>query len=212
MMLRVATPTGASPKIPVLITGGIHAREWAPPDTLLEFADRLAYGRLLRTSGVLSRAAVLGAALAMLLFSSVATATAPSGGNDAARWLLGTWKAPGSYGLGPLTLRWTEAPRGFHGVLSQLDASARPKVVATYEILTTPANWTLRLQEGGRGYTFQYAVSNTDALHFTRRTPKSGPTAVVLRLLDNKLFLGQKLGPQHGAALERTFTFDRAGE
>ncbi len=39
--LRIGNHSPGVPRIPVLIMGGIHAREWAPPDSLLEFAEEL---------------------------------------------------------------------------------------------------------------------------------------------------------------------------
>ena len=39
--LRIGSTTPGVTRVPVLIMGGIHAREWAPPDALLDFAQRL---------------------------------------------------------------------------------------------------------------------------------------------------------------------------
>jgi hypothetical protein len=39
--LRIGNHSPGVPRIPVLIMGGIHAREWAPPDSLVEFAEKL---------------------------------------------------------------------------------------------------------------------------------------------------------------------------
>ena len=38
--IRLSGP-GIQERIPVLITGGSHAREWAPPDSLVGFVKRL---------------------------------------------------------------------------------------------------------------------------------------------------------------------------
>lgn len=39
--IKIGKTTAGITPIPVLIVGGIHAREWAPPDALLDFAERL---------------------------------------------------------------------------------------------------------------------------------------------------------------------------
>jgi len=39
--LRITRASVTTPKVPVLVTAGFHAREWAPPDALLSFAKVL---------------------------------------------------------------------------------------------------------------------------------------------------------------------------
>lgn len=39
--VRISKAPATPPPLPVLIIGGVHAREWAPPDSLVDFAERL---------------------------------------------------------------------------------------------------------------------------------------------------------------------------
>jgi Zinc carboxypeptidase. len=56
--VKLANASGSG-RIPILFTGGVHSNEWAPPDALLSFVDKLA------------RAAVAGTGLTYPMFTDV---------------------------------------------------------------------------------------------------------------------------------------------
>ena len=117
-----------------------------------------------------------------------------------------------------LELVFTASPGKLEGVLTAVAEDGHPHEVVELVIEGDNGGYSLVWHEGGVRYVFSgqpQASASLDsqlARFYLERNPSSRspyPIVIDLRLTGGELSLRRAHGPQHGAAVERTYTFER---